>query len=207
MRLVFRVAFAGVLFLVPFVKVRGQEKAPAPWGLFNVRFDTRTSDFIYAVYGYGATFGVVGALHNPRSDWSELVGGVGRNFSFGNGPGHTLAIAAARASESWYGQVYYLPAVAWRSLRVRASAELDVPLNRSGSTQFAFSPVSATVVVSKLVEAGASMDLYASRGESTTVLAGPQLRLALPSAVLGGDVQQQVGSRATRLRVFFSTSF
>jgi hypothetical protein len=177
------------------------------WSLFSVRFDTRTSDFIYAVYGYGHTFGMVGALDNPRSGWTELLGALGRTFSFGKGPTQSAAIGAARASDGWYSQLYYLPAIYTGKLRLRATSELDFPLNRRGTTQFSLSPVSATLAFSKFLEAGAAMDLGMASGDATTAALGPELRFSLPSAVLGADAQQVLGSRDTRLRVFFSTAF
>lgn len=202
-----RSGLTGVLVLIAPKVAESQSNQPTPWGLFSVRFDTRTSDFIYAVYGYGHTFGMVGALDNPRSGWTELLGAVGRTFAFGNGPTQSAAIGAARASDGWYAQAYYLPTIRRGNLRLRATAEWDFPLNRSGTTQFSLSPASATVALSKIVEAGAALDLSAARGEATSGALGPEIRVALPNAELGVDAQQVLGSRATRLRIFFTTSF
>jgi hypothetical protein len=202
-----RSVLTGVLVLIAPKVVESQTAEPAPWGLFSVRFDTRTSDFIYAVYGYGHTFAMVGTLDNPRSGWTELLGAVGRTFAFGNGPTQTAAIGAARASDGWYAQVYYLPTIRRSKLRFRATSEWDFPFNRSGTTQFSLSPVSATVAVSKLVEAGVAMDVSAAQGESTSAALGPEIRVTIPNAVVGADAQQMLGSRANRLRVFFTTSF
>ncbi len=192
-----------LLFAVPAV-ASSQSK---PWSLFSVRFDTRTSDFIYAVYGYGNTFAMVGVLDNPRSGWNELLTAVGRTFAFGKGPTQSAAIGAARASDGWYAQVYYLPVAYCGVVRLRATSELDLPLNRKGTTQFSLSPISATVPFAKGVEAGAAMDLGAARSDATSFALGPELRVSLPSAVLGVDAQQVLGSRANRLRVFFTTAF
>jgi hypothetical protein len=150
---------------------------------------------------------MVGALINPRSEWTQLLAAVGRTFSFANGPTQSAAIGAARASDGWYAQVYYLPSVQRGAFRLRATSEWDLPLNRSGTQQFSLSPLSATLTLSKFFEAGAAMDLYAARGESTSAAVGPEIRLAIPNAVLGADAQQVLGSRATRLRIFFTTTF
>jgi hypothetical protein len=203
----FRSALTGVLVLIAPKVVESQTAEPTSWGLFSVRFDTRTSDFIYAVYGYGHTFGMVGTLDNPRSGWTELLGAVGRTFSFGSGPTQSAAIGAARASDGWYAQAYYLPTIRRGNFRFRATAEWDFPFNRSGATQFSLSPASATIALSRIVEAGAAMDVSAAQGESTSAALGPEIRVALPNAVVGADAQQVLGSRGNRLRVFFTTSF
>src|SRR4051812_14916279 len=68
----------------------GAQSSPerTPWGLFSARYDTHTSDFIYALYGYGRSFAMVGTLQNPRSGWTELVGAFGHTFTFGDWPSH-----------------------------------------------------------------------------------------------------------------------
>jgi hypothetical protein len=202
-----RSALTGVLVLIAPKVAEAQTAEPTPWGLFSVRFDTRTSDFIYAVYGYGHTFGMVGTLDNPRSGWTELLAAVGRTFAFGNGPTQTAALGAARASDGWYAQAYFLPTIHRGKLNVRATAEWDFPLNRSGTPQFSLSPLSATFALSKLFEAGAAMDVAAARGNATSAALGPEIRVALPSAIIGIDAQQVLGSRSNRLRIFFTTSF
>jgi hypothetical protein len=184
-----------------------QEAEAAPWALFSVRYDTRTSDFIYAAYGYGHAFAMVGALQNPRSGYTELLGAVGSTFAIGDGPTQSVALGAARASDSWYAQLYYLPSLHRGPLWIRATSELYLPLSRAGTLQFCVSPLSATVPILSVVEAGVAMDVSASRGARTSSAIGPELRVALPKAVLGTDVQKVLDERATRLRVFFTTTF
>src|SRR3954468_21573345 len=118
-----------------------QSTPAAPWGFFSLRYDTRTSDFIYAGYGYGNTFAMVGLLDNPRSGYTELLGGLGRRFSIANGPTQFAAIAAARATEGWYAQLYVLPTVHLSRAWIRATSEAYVPLSNSGTPQFALSPI------------------------------------------------------------------
>jgi len=181
--------------------------SPTAWGLFSVRFDTRTSHFIYAAYGYGHGFAMVGALQNPRSGYTELLAAGGRTFAFGKGPSQTIALGAARADDLWYGQLYFLPVAHPGAFWVRATTEWYFPISRGGALQFAVSPVSVTIPVRQFVQAGLSLDLAASRGEKTSTAIGPEVRIALPKAVLGTDLQQVVNSSAKRLRVFFTTAF
>jgi len=185
----------------------GQGAAPAAFGLFNVRYDTRTSDFIYAAYGYGTTFAMVGVLQNPRSGYTELLGGVGRMYAAGDRYSHAIAVAAARASDAWYAQLYYLPSIHAGRTWIRATSEWYIPVDRAGTLQFAFSPLSATVPVARFVEVGLAMDLAAQRGDKTGGGIGPELRIKLPRAVLGADAQRMATANASRARLFFTTSF
>lgn len=180
---------------------------PTAWSLFTVRYDTRTSNFIYALYGYGSTFAMVGVLHNPRSDWSELLGAVGRNFSMGRLGTSAAAVGLAQTADQWYAQAYYVPDVRIGIVAVRATAEWDVPVNRGGLMQFAFSPLSVTVPTLHGIEAGIATDVAASRSERTSIAIGPELRVPLPHAVLGIDGERMLHESASRLRVFFTTSF
>lgn len=181
--------------------------APAPWALFTARYDTRTSDFIYALYGYGSTFAMVGALHNPRTDWSELLGAVGRMFTDAAGNSHAVAAGVAQTADTWYGQIYYVPSVRAGLVNVRATAELDYPVSRGGVTQFALSPISATARMIGPIELGPAMDLAAARGDRTAIAIGPELRLPVPHATLGIDVEGMTNGSGRRLRLFFTTQF
>lgn len=181
--------------------------ARASWGLFSARYDTHTSDFIYAVYGYGRSFAMVGTLQNPRSGWTELVVAAGRTFTIGGEPPHSMAAGIARAADGWYAQLYYVPTIALGPAWLRATAEWDVPVDRQGVMQFAFSPLSLTVPTVRFVETGLSMDLYAARGARTGVAAGPEVRVSIPGAVIGTDLQRMTDGTMSRLRLFFTTQF
>ena len=189
------------------VRAQAAPAAAAPWGLFTVRYDTRTSDFIYALYGYGSTFAMAGALHNPRSDWSELLGAVGRMFTDGAGNSHAVAAGVAQTARLWYGQVYYVPSVRAGFVNVRATAELDYPITRGGVAQFALSPISGTVRAIGPIEVGSAIDLAAARGDRTSIAIGPEVRLPLPRAALGLDAERTTDGSASRLRLFFTTQF
>jgi hypothetical protein len=180
---------------------------PAAWSLFTVRYDTRTSDFIYALYGYGSTFAMVGALHNPRTNWSELLGAVGRTFSAANGGSYAVAAGVAQTPGQWYAQLYYVPHLRVGPVALHATTEWDVPLNDAGVMQFAFSPLAITIPTAHALEIGLAMDLAATRGDRSAVALGPELRATLPHAVLGIDAEQFATERGGRFRVFFTTQF
>lgn len=196
--------FVGAALLVN--RAAPGQTAPQPWGVFSVRYDTRTSDFIYAVYGYGTSFAMVAVLHNPRTDYSEVLGGVGRAFPM-DGQTQFVALAASHASDAWYAQAYYLPTIRRGAFAIRATTELYVPLERAGTTQFAFSPLSATLAVWRSVEAGIATDATVAQGSAGSVATGPEIRIAVPKATIGADLQRTLGASGSRLRLFFLASF
>ena len=196
-----------LLLCAPLRSAYAQANANAPWALFTARFDTRTSDFIYALYGYGPTFAMVGVLHNPRSDWSEVLVAAGRMFTDDGGNSHALAAGFAQTDRMWYGQVYYVPSVRAGAVNVRATAEFDYPITTGGQTQFALSPISATLPSAGGIEIGAAMDFAAAAGDRSSVAIGPELRIPLPHATLGADLERVTTGNANRLRLFFTTQF
>jgi hypothetical protein len=159
------------------------------------------------VYGYGRSFAMVGTLENSRSGWTELVGAVGRTFEINGWPAHSAAAGIAHAEDGWYGQVYYVPTVPVGHAWLRATAELDVPVTSRGTTQFALSPVSLTIPALRVLEIGLSVDVGAARGARTGIALGPELRVLLPKAVLGTNLQRMTDGSASRMRLFFTTSF
>lgn len=196
-----------LLTLVTSSRAAAQAKAAEPWTLVNVRYDTRSSDFVYAAYGYRDVFAMVGLLDNPRSGYTELLGGLGTRFSVRSATSHYVAVAAAKASDAWYAQFYWLPTVRLGAVTTRATAQWYAPLESPGVAQFYLTPASVTARLTRVLDAGAALDLAASRGTKTSVSLGPELRFALPKAVLGADVFNQVTEGGTRFRVFFSAAF
>jgi hypothetical protein len=194
--------------LVLSTAARAQSGGSAPWSILSIRYDTRTSDFIYAVYGYGRVFAMAAVLDNPRSGYTEVLGGLGTRFSVGGGPTQFTAGAVARVGDAWYAQLYYLPTLHTGPVTTRATAEAYIPISGPGTvSQFALSPISATVAASKRLEAGVGMDLAAASQDRTSTAIGPELRLALPNATLILDAQHALDRAASRLRLSFLAAF
>ena len=182
------------------------QEAPTTWGFFNARYDTETSRFIYAGYGYGRLFGFGGVLANPRSGYTEVVGGAGATF--GDGKFSSLVgLAGAKASEAWYAQLYYLPTARIGRTTTRATMEVYFPLEDAGIRQFAVTPVSITVPVSRRIEAGLAGELAAAEGSTSSAWAGPELRLNIPRATIGVDAFAGLTGQGGRMRAFFNASF
>lgn len=182
------------------------QAAPAVWGFFNARYDTQTSNFIYAGYGYGRLFGFGGVLANPRSGYTEVVGGAGATFG-GSRFSSLVGVAAAKASEAWYAQLYYLPTVRVGRSTTRATLEWYFPLEDPGVRQFAVTPLSITMPLAPRVEAGVAGELAAAQGAQSSVWVGPELRLNIPRATIGVDAFASVAKADNRFRAFFNVSF
>jgi hypothetical protein len=196
-----------LLPLIAWHRATAQAKAAEPWSLVNVRYDTRSSDFVYAVYGYQNVFAMVGLLENPRSAYTELLGGLGTRFATSSTTSHYVALTAAKASDAWYAQVYWLPSARVGVVTTRATVEWYAPLESPGVAQLYVTPFSSTVRLTRQLEAGAAFDLAATRGTRTSFSLGPELRFSIPRAVLGVDVFNQVTEGGTRFRMFFSAAF
>ena len=188
--------------------LQAQEDAPATWGFFNARYDTRTSNFIYAGYGYGRYFAFGGVLANPRSGYYETLGGIGGTFALTARTDHLVGLAAAQAPESRYAQLYYLPTVRLGRATARATLEWYLPLESTGVRQFGVSPLSITIPIARRVALGPAMELAAAQGSPTSIELGPEVRIAIPRATLGFDAFAGVsGGDGRRVRAFLNASF
>jgi len=202
-----RIRLVVILLVLAAPAAARAQSGAQPWSLFSVRYDTRTSDFIYSAYGYGRVFGMVAALDNPRSGYTELIGAVGTTFPVQHGRTQFAAVGVARATDAWYAQLYYLPSLRVGTTTLRATSEMYLPLERAGTVQFALSPISLTIPLARSVEAGVATDVTAAQGTTTSTAIGPELRVTLPHATLGTDVEQVLDAHSTRFRLFFVTSF
>lgn len=163
----------------------GAQAVAAPsWGFVAVRYSSALSDYIYAGYGWHAPFVMVGMLQNPRSGYTELLGGIGVRFPLGRRSTNLVAVAASKATDSWYIQLYYLPEVSLGGTTLTGTFQLSVPDQRSGVTQFAITPATVWVRLNPTVSVGATWHLEAVRLVAPHERIGPSLRLAVPRGAL-----------------------
>ena len=200
-----RIVLTAALLAMPGAILAAQD-APATWGFFNARYDTRTSNFIYAGYGYGQLFAFGGVLANPRSGYTEVVGGVGATFGGGR-TSSLVGLATARATEAWYAQLYYLPTLRVGRTITRATLEWYFPVDDAGVRQFAVTPASITTPLGKRWEAGIAGELAAAQGSASSAWIGPELRLNIPRATIGVNAFAAVAGEGNRARAFFNASF
>ena len=180
---------------------------PKSWGFVSARYDARSSSSIYTGYGWGAAFAMAGVVHNPRSGYAELTGGVGAAFRTGSRAEHLLAVAAGRTSDVSLAQLYWLPKLRLRAVTARATVKWEVPTTAGAGQELGISPLSLTVPFVRRLAGGVALDMAAAEGSRTTLRPGVQLRLSLPGAAVGADALRDVRGNSSRLRLHFASTF
>lgn len=177
------------------------------WGFVSLRYSSETASYLFGGYGYGPAFGVVGMVNNPRSGYTEIIGGVGLRFALGSASTHAVALTASRATESWYSQLYYLPSVTVGPLRADATIQAYMPGGRDGVMQVSVNPVSLVVPLARGVAVGASYQLGAQERDGPSDGAGPRVELAVPRGTLAVDVMKGLRAFRDEVRVSFKAFF
>lgn len=204
------VGTSSVLLALVLVAARGaaaQGDADRAWGFVSLRYSSATADFLFAGYGHGPAFGVVGMVNNPRSGYTEIIGGVGTRFALGAASTHAIALTASRATESWYSQLYYLPTITLGRLKAEATFQLYMPGGPEGVKQIAINPVSLLVPVARAVSVGASYQLAAQERDGPSDGAGPSVHLAVPRGTLSVDLMKGLRAFRDEVRVSFRAFF
>ena len=199
-------ALACALFLLPLSARSQAPEASTAWSFMSVRFSTGTSSFIFAGYGHRDVFGMVGLVDNPRSGYTELIGGVGARFALGR-TSHAAALAYSRATESRYAQLYWIPSVTIARVTAEATVQLYVPTETSGYAQFGVNPLSLSAPLTTRLSAGASYQLAAQEGGGPGHAAGPMLRLAVPKGAFTLDLLRGLRDFNDEARVSFRATF
>ena len=184
----------------------GQGSAGA-WGFANVRYDTRSSASMYTGYGWRHAFAMGGVQQNPRTGYSELLGGAGASFRTGAAADHWLVLASARSGRVSLAQLYWLPTLRTGAVTTRAQVKWSVPYKGSAAQKLTISPLSLTLPVGRRLAGGVAVEMAAAEGASTTIATGLQLRIRLPRAGVGVDALRDVTGNASRVRCFFSSLF
>ena len=187
----------------------GQERAgEGTWGFVSARYDTGSPASIYTGYGWHAAFAMGGVAHNPRSGYSELVGGVGAVVRTHTSE-HWIAVATAGTGAGSFGQVYWLPTVRMRGLTTRAQVKWTMALHRGVAQKLSISPLSVTVLLGRWLSGGVATDVSMTKGARTRISTGLELRVKLPGAAVGMDALRDVKGavHGSRLRLFFASLF
>lgn len=193
--------------LVPLRAAPAQSAVDPTWGFISARYSSATADFIFAGYGHGPVFGMVGMVNNPRSGYTEVLGGVGARFPLGAAPSHAVALAASRATESWYTQLYYLPTVTLGRIAAEATLQLYMPAGSGGVRQFGINPLSVLTPVVGDFAAGASYQLGTEEHAGPRHAAGPALRVTIPKGALTLDLLRGLRDFNDEARVSFRAFF
>lgn len=178
-----------------------------PHGFISTRYDTYTSSNIYIGYQFGRFTPMAALVSNPRTTYREHLVGVAHFGSLSPTVGLTYAVAAAKAIDAWYGQLYVLPSVTVGKLHYDAQFELYVPLESQGVHQLAMNPGNLMLDVSKRLAVGAVGVWSSQTGAPYEVGAGPSLKVRVPQGSITVDGVLGVTRWASEGRVTFFTQF
>lgn len=180
------------------------QSEPTSAGFIDVRYATHTSLTLYAGFNVGTTLLIAGMVRNPRSDYSEIVGGVARDV--GARTSARVAIAGAYASDGWYAQLYVLPSTTVGPVKLSGLLLGYLPLDSRGARQFYVNPLSAAVPVSGRLALGGSYTLGTQAGLAAVQRAGPMLQLATSRFTMNAILLGGINGAADELRVGFFSS-
>jgi hypothetical protein len=159
-----RSASLATLVALPFIPstAAAQSTSPGAFGFISTRYSNSTSDFLFAGYGHGDIFGLVGLIHNPRTDYNEVLGGLGMRFSLASWNSNNIAVAYSEASDSPYLQLYVLPSVTVGRTTADLTLQVYAPGSSAGVWQVGVNPVSVTTRVIGPLSLGGSYQMAAS---------------------------------------------
>jgi hypothetical protein len=203
--LVFGLAMVGVTIGVRAVEAQSAEYQPH--GFISTRYDTHTSSNIYIGYQLGPVTPMVALVSNPRTTYREHLVGVVRFQTFSPRLGLTYAVAASKAIDSWYGQIYALPSVAMGRLKYDATFELYVPLQSQGVHQLAMNPGNLMFDVNKHLAVGGVGVWESQTGAPYAVGAGPSVKLRIPKGSITLDGVLGVTRWTSEWRISFFTAY
>ena len=185
----------------------GQGPLTTPHGFVSTRYDTHTSSNLYFGMTFGPVTPMVAIVANPRTTYREHLVGVVRFETLSPHLGLTYAIAAAKAIDSWYGQLYVLPSVTYGRVSYDATFELYVPMQDQGIHQFGMNPGNVMVAVNRHISIGAVGVWSEQTGSPYNVGLGPSLKLKLPRGSLTFDAPLGVTRWDSEGRITFFSSY
>jgi len=178
-----------------------------PHGFLSTRYDTHTSSNIYIGYQVGRFTPMVALVSNPRTAYREHLFGLVHFGSLSPRVGLSYAVAAAKAIDAWYGQLYVLPSVSFGRLTYDATFELYVPLESQGVHQLAMNPGNLMLDVNKHIAVGAVAVWESQTGAPYEVGAGPSLKIRVPKGSLTFDGVLGVTRWNSEARLTFFTQY
>lgn len=176
--------------------------SPHPNFIF-FRYASLTSLSLYGAYGQGKWLGFLGMVQNPRTSYREIVGGVGANVVVTPGVGGAIALAAADASDGWYGQLYLQSNSRLDKVTTYLSAAYYEPLEANGARQVKVNPALVMWRASRRLEAGGVYVFLGSVGSKGIHQLGPALQISVPN----GRTWLELLKRLHNSRIDFRVTF
>lgn len=170
------------------------------------RYASSSASSLYAGYSLGPIGILVAAVHNPRSGYSEILGGLVTRLAAGNNATH-VALAVAEASDGKYLQTYLVPSLEMAGLKLSATIEWYEPLESSAVRQFDVNPVSVLRPIGEKIAVGAAYTLGLGEGAESRQRAGPVLQLTIPKGIVYAEFLRNVSNSKAEARVGLQAVF
>ncbi len=178
-----------------------------PHGFLSTRYDSHTSSNVYFGYTIGPVTPMVALVSNPRTTYREHLVGVVRFETFSPRFALTYAVAASKAIDSWYGQLYVLPSVSFGRLKCDATFELYVPLQEQGVHQFGMNPGNLMYDLTPKLALGA-VGVWAEQSNAPHNFGGgPSVKLRVPKGSITVDGVLGVTRWESEWRISFFTAY
>jgi hypothetical protein len=194
-----------VLFPSPGLRAQAPDVGPRTTFLF-ARYGTSSSRALYAGYGAGSWQGILAVIENPKSDYREALLGVAKGITLAPHQSVTVALAAAEASDSRYGQIYIVPSLSAGRLALSGTVEFYLPLQKRGAFQYYLNPLSLHFALNSWVQVGTTYVLTGQVGTETGHALGPSIKVAVPHGALTLDWLRGLRAYPSETRLTFQTS-
>lgn len=170
------------------------------------RYASVSASSLYAGYSLGPFGVLLAAVHNPRSGYSEIVGGLVTRVAAGRQATH-VAVAVADASDGRYVQTYLVPSLSLPGFNLSGTLEWYEPLDARGVRQLDVNPVTLLVPLHRRIGLGVAYTLALAEGDENRQRAGPVLQVVIPSGTLYAEILRSVHNSKDEIRVGLQAAF
>lgn len=202
----FRPTMGLLLALCP-IGLAAQASGEAGPSFLIFRYASVSALAMYSGYTAGPVLLVVGMLQNPRSEYREVMAGVGKPFVGPNGDGSTIVPAVAWSNTGWYAQLYVVSSLSVGSLNLSGTVQLGEPLSARGTRAVYVSPATLLLDVGAGVAVGAAYNGSAESGGGPTHGAGPAVQRAIPHGSITLELIKGLMAARDEVRLTLRSNF
>jgi hypothetical protein len=180
--------------------LQGHGQTSRPWSVY-LRDGGQSPLYAFASYSLGRPVMMAGAILDTPNDYTEYLAGGGVNLFGASGNGASLLALGSKATDSWYIEVYGLPAVTLGRLNATGFAGLYIPVESRGVRQYFLDPVTILCRVDRWLALGGSYTVYKIAGLPGRHGAGPAVQVTFPSGSATIDALAGISSFTDELRL------
>jgi len=185
----------------PVLGAQAEQQAQQLTNFLYLRGGTASSYFAF----YTHTFGerqllAAGTIQDPRDDYGEYLVGWGWSLN-GEKAGLYPYALLARATDSWYVEVWGFPWVESDKVIANAFLGLYIPLQRQGVRQFFVDPATVLYKIHNKVAIGASYTLFKIHHLRSEQAVGPSVQFRIPKGTATLDFFKAVRNYKDEVRL------